>query len=185
MSRRVLHLVNAVLLFLGASLYFGTGWSLVLFSFPVAPRLTVENYWMQFVPQLDAATRVLTGVTMVMLASALVLAWHERRTALRWYPLIVLVCVAAAGLITRQLIFPYNREMAAGITDPERLRVVIREWMALSRVRNAFWTVEWLAMMGYFAHKLLRLERSAAAGQPAPASSRRASARHRPVEALP
>lgn len=185
MSRRVFHLVNAVILFLGASLYFGTGWSLVLFSFPVAPLLTVENYWMQFVPQLDAATRILTIISGVMLVSAVVLAWHERRTSLRWYPLVVLVCVAAAGLITTQFIFPYNREMAAGITDPERLRVVIREWMALSRVRNAFWTVEWLAMMGYFVHKLLRLERRATAGQRASTPPRQVPTGRRPVEALP
>jgi hypothetical protein len=183
MSRQVLHLFNAAVLFLGTSLYLGTGWSLVLFSFPVAPLLTVENYWLQFVPPLTEATRVLTAVTMVMLVSAVVLFWHERRTVLRWYPLIVFLGVLAAGLLTRNLIFPYNREMAAGITDPERLGEVIREWMALSRIRLAIWTAEWLAMMGYFAHRLLTLERRMMAGQRATAGRSDArAAGHRPVE---
>ncbi|WP_164017483.1 hypothetical protein [Pyxidicoccus trucidator] len=183
MSRQVLHLFNAGLLFLGTSLYLGTGWSLVLFSFPVAPMLTVDNYWLQFVPQLTEATRVLTAVTMVMLVSAVVLFWYERRTALRWYPLIVFLGVLAAGLVTRNLIFPYNREMAAGITDPERLQVVIREWMALSRIRLAIWTAEWVAMMGYFAHKLLAMERRVLAGQRATPSRREFRTGRRPVEA--
>ncbi|MFP2906916.1 hypothetical protein ACLESD_18100 [Pyxidicoccus sp. 3LFB2] len=186
MSRQALHLFNAAVLFLGTSLYLGTGWSLVLFSFPVAPQLTVDNYWLQFVPQLTEATRVLTAVTMVMLASAVVLFWHERRTVLRWYPLIVFLGVLAAGLVTRNLIFPYNREMAAGITDPERLREVIREWMSLSRIRLAIWTAEWVAMMGYFAHKLLGLERRVMAGERV-TSPRRSihTAGHRPVESTP
>ncbi len=186
MSRQLFHLFNAGVLFLAASLYLGTGWSLVLFSFPVAPMLTVDNYWLQFVPQLTEATRVLTAVTMVMLVSAGVLFWHERRSALRWYPLIVFLGVLAAGLVTRNLIFPYNLEMAAGITDPERLRDVIREWMALSRIRLAIWTSEWVAMMGYFAHKLLTLERRVMAGQRATPPSREVrTAGHRPVELSP
>jgi hypothetical protein len=184
-SREGLHLFNASLLFLCASLYLGTGWSLVLFSFSVEPWLTVDNYWLQFVPQLTAATRVLTAVTFVMLASSAVLFWHERRTVLRWYPLIVFAGVLAAGLVTRNLIFPHNREMAAGITDPERLHVVIHDWMALSRLRVGIWTAEWLAMMGYFAHKLLTLERRVPAVQRAVPPSREMRRGRKPVEALP
>lgn len=185
MRRQGLHLFNAGLLFLCASLYLGTGWSLILFSFPVAPHLTVENYWLQFIPPLNAATRVFTAVTFVMLASAAVLFWYERRTVLRWYPLVVFLSVLAAGLFTRNYIFPYNREMAAGITDPERLREVIREWMSLNRLRVAIWTASWLAMMGYFAHKLLRLERRVMAGQRAVPSARERRIGRGPVEALP
>ncbi|QSQ28556.1 hypothetical protein JY651_46760 [Pyxidicoccus parkwayensis] len=183
--RQGLHLFNAALLFLCASLYLGTGWSLVLFSFPVEPLLTVDNYWMQFVPQLREATRILTVVTFVMLASAAVLFWNERRTVLRWYPIIVFVGVLAAGLVTRNLIFPRNREMAAGITDPERLHVVIREWMALSRLRVGIWTAEWLAMMGYFAHRLVLLERRVMAGQRTVPPMREVRTGRRPVEVLP
>lgn len=160
MKRPVLHTLNACLLFLCASMYLGTGWSLVLFSFPIAPQLTVDNYHLQFVPQVTTATRFFTWMTLVMLVSAVALFFAERRSRLRWYPAIVFLGVVAATLLTRFLIFRYNAEMAAGINDPLRLREVLAAWMATNRIRVGLWTLQWLAMMGYFAHKLLRAERA-------------------------
>ncbi|MCY1045032.1 hypothetical protein OV208_27205 [Corallococcus sp. bb12-1] len=157
----LLHLGNACLLFLCVSMYLGTGWSLVLFTFPIAPQLTVDNYYLQFVPQVQAATRFFTGMTMVMMLSAVVLAWRERRTSLRWYPLMVLLAVVVATLLTRIFIFPYNDEMAAGITSPERLTEVLGAWMRMNRVRVGLWTVQWLSMLGYFVHRALRAEHPA------------------------
>lgn len=155
-----LRLMNACLLFLCTSIYLGTGWSLVLFSFPIAPQLTVENYYLQFVPQVQAATRFFTWMTLVMLVSAAVLFWQERREVFCWYPATVFVFVVAATLLTRFLIFPYNDAMAAGITDPARLQEVLAGWMQTNRLRVGLWTLQWLAMMGYFAHRLLRLARA-------------------------
>ena len=163
MRRSVLHTINACLLFLCTSMYLGTGWSLVLFSFPIAPQLTVDTYYLQFVPQVTAATRFFTWMTLVMLVSAGVLFFAERHSRLRWYPATIFLSVVAATLLTRFLIFRYNAEMAAGIGDPTQLREVLASWMATNRIRVGLWTVQWLAMMGYFAHKLLR------AVQPAPA----------------
>jgi hypothetical protein len=160
MKRTVLHTLNACLLLLCASMYLGTGWSLVLFTFPIAPQLTVENYYLQFVPQVTAATRFFTWMTLVMLVSAGVLFFAERRSRLRWYPATVFLGVVAATLLTRFLIFRYNAEMAAGIQDPLRLREVLASWMATNRIRVGLWTVQWLAMMGYFAHKLLEATRT-------------------------
>ncbi|HYH97792.1 hypothetical protein [Hyalangium sp.] len=170
MRRSVLHTLNACLLFLCTSMYLGTGWSLVLFSFPIAPQLTVDTYYLQFVPQVTAATRFFTWMTGVMLASAVVLFLAERKSPLRWYPAIVLLGVVAATLLTRFFIFRYNAEMAAGIRDPERLREVLAAWMNTNRIRVGLWTVQWLAMMGYFAHKVLRAEKPARAevAKPAP-----------------
>ncbi len=161
MRRSVLHLLNACLLFLCTSMYLGTGWSLVLFSFPIAPQLTVDNYYLQFVPQVTAATRFFTWMTLVMLVSSVVLFFAERRSSLRWYPVVVFLSVVAATLLTRFLIFRYNAEMASGIRDPERLREVLAAWMSTNRIRVWLWTVQWLGMMGYFAHKLLRAEQAA------------------------
>jgi hypothetical protein len=155
-----LHLANACLLFLCTSMYLGTGWSLVLFSFPIAPQLTVDNYFLQFVPQVQAATRFFTSMTAVMLLSAGVLAWRERRTGLRWYPLVVLLAVVVATLLTRIFIFPYNDEMAAGITSQARLTEVLDAWMRMNRVRVGLWTVQWVSMLGYFVHRLLRAEQA-------------------------
>jgi hypothetical protein len=170
MKRPVLHTLNACLLFLCASMYLGTGWSLVLFSFPIAPRLTVDNYYLQFVPQVTAATRFFTWMTLVMLVSAVGLFLSERKSPLRWYPAVVFLGVVAATLLTRFLIFRYNAEMAAGIHDPERLREVLSAWMTTNRIRVGLWTVQWLAMMGYFAHKLLRAEQPTRVTTEKPAS---------------
>ena len=172
MRRPVLPTLNACLLFLCTSMYLGTGWSLVLFSFPIAPQLTVDTYYLQFVPQVTAATRFFTWMTLVMLVSAVALFLAERKSPLRWYPAIVLLSVVAATLLTRFLIFRYNAEMASGIRDPARLGEVLSGWMTTNRIRVGLWTVQWLAMMGYFAHKLLRAEQPARAPVEKPASER-------------
>ncbi len=161
MRRSVLHMLNACLLFLCASMYLGTGWSLLLFSFPIAPQLTVDTYYLQFVPQVIAATRFFTWMTLVMLVSAAVLFLAERKGPLRWYPATVFLAVVAATLLTRFLIFRYNAEMASGIRDPGRLREVLAAWMTTNRIRVGLWTVQWLAIMGYFTHRLLRAEQPA------------------------
>jgi hypothetical protein len=62
--------LNDLLLLACVSMYLGTGWSLVLFSFPIRPRLTVDTYYDQFVPQVTLATRFFTWMTTVMIAAA-------------------------------------------------------------------------------------------------------------------
>lgn len=181
MKRPVLPTLNACLLFLCASMYLGTGWSLVLFSFPIAPQLTVDTYYLQFVPQVTAATRFFTWMTLVMLVSAVGLFLSERKSPLRWYAATVFLGVVVATLLTRFLIFRYNAEMAAGIRDPERLREVLAAWMTTNRIRVGLWTVQWLAMMGYFAHKLLRAEQPSRVPAPKPAPE--SPSAHRWVEA--
>jgi len=151
MKTRLLTL-NHALLFLCASMYLGTGWSLVLFSFPIAPQLTPDNYYLQFVPQVDAATRFFTYMTMVMLACAAIMIWAEWRTPQRWVPIAVLLGILAATGLTMWLIIPLNEEMGKHITDPARLKQVLGEWMNLNRVRVGIWTFQWACMMYWFSH---------------------------------
>jgi hypothetical protein len=141
--------LNDVVLLACVSMYFGTGWSLVLFSFPTRPRLTVDNYYEQFVVQVKLATRFFTGMTTVMLAAAVVMLiseWGDRW----WAPAIVLAGVVAATALTVWFIFPLNKRMQARITDPVELGETLDRWMALNRVRVALWTVQWLSMATYF-----------------------------------
>ncbi len=142
---------NHALLFACASMYFGTGWSLVLFSFPIAPELTVENYYMQFVPQVEAATAFFTYMTVVMLVTSVVMIVAEWRTRLVWVPVVVLTAIILATAVTMIFIFPYNQAMSSGITDPDVLTGTLDRWMSLNRVRVGFWTVQWLSLMTYFA----------------------------------
>jgi hypothetical protein len=153
--------VNAAFLLACISMYFGTGWSLVLFSFPVAPQLTPANYYLQFVPQVEAATRFFTYMTGAMLASAAIMIWTEWRTGYRWVPIAVLLAVVAATGLTMTLIFPLNREMSAGIATQDRLVAVLDRWMLLNRIRVGIWTVQWLAITTYFVHKAVRAPKAA------------------------
>jgi hypothetical protein len=156
--KRKLLVINHSLLFLCTAMYLGTGWSLLLFSFPIAPELTPDNYYLQFVPQVTAATRFFTYMTSLMLLNGVIMLVATWKTRFRWVPIVVLLGVIAATGLTMAFILPYNREMAAGITDLARLQDVLSRWMTLNRVRVGLWTVQWLAMMVYFAANLYQRE---------------------------
>ncbi|MEA2355255.1 MAG: hypothetical protein QOD61_1384 [Solirubrobacteraceae bacterium] len=151
--RSVPLVLNDLLLLSCCAMYFGTGWSLVLFSFSTGKELTVANYYDQFVPQVTAATRFFTWMTTVMIVTAGVMTvseWHHRL----WAPLIVLGGVIAATTLTVTLILPLNALMAGHIRDPRVLEATLGRWMALNRVRVGLWTVQWLAMAAYFGFAL-------------------------------
>jgi hypothetical protein len=154
-NKRILLGLNHSLLFLCTSMYLGTGWSLLLFTFPIAPQLTPENYYMQFVPQVTAATQFFTYMTMVMLATAIIMIIAEWRSYLRWFPIGVLMGVILATALTIIYIIPYNEQMAAGIKDAAVLRGVLDKWMQLNVIRVSLWTIQWLCMMAYFFIKYL------------------------------
>ncbi|KVL09641.1 DUF1772 domain-containing protein [Burkholderia ubonensis] len=150
MSGRLL-IANHAFLLLCASIYLGTGASLVLFSFPVAPQLTTDNYYLQFVPQVTAATAFFTVMTKLMLASGSVMLVAEWRQPTRWVPIVVLLGVLVATFVTLEWIFPLNAELASHIKDAARLRQVLDDWMRLNRLRVALWCIQWSALAWYFA----------------------------------
>ncbi|MDZ7606280.1 MAG: hypothetical protein U5K79_12000 [Cyclobacteriaceae bacterium] len=141
---------NKILLLACTSLYFGTGWSLVLFSFPIADQLTPDNYYMQFVPQVQAATAFFTYMTMVMMVSSVIFIIDEWKSSKKWYPIIVLVLVILATALTILFIFQYNEQMEAGITDQAVLQEVLKKWMTLNTIRVSLWTLQWLTLAVYF-----------------------------------
>ena len=147
-------ILDATLLLLCVSMYLGTGWSLVLFSFPSRSTLRVDNYYDQFVPPVQRATRFFTWMTTVMIAAAIVLIVADRSTAYVIAPAIVLASVIAATALTIKFIFPYNKRMAARITDERELQSVLGKWMFLNWIRVSLWTVQWFAIAGYFAFRL-------------------------------
>lgn len=149
-----LNVAVAALMLLFASMYLGTGWSLVLFSFPMAPRLTPETYALPFVEPVKNATRFFTFMTIAMLVTSVVLIVGEAGGRYLWVPIVYLAGVIAATALTLLFIFPYNKELTAGVTDPQRLRVVLGKWMRLNVVRVSLWTVQWTAIALYFVLKV-------------------------------
>jgi Mn2+/Fe2+ NRAMP family transporter len=147
-------ILDATLLLLCVSMYLGTGWSLVLFSFPSRSTLRVDNYYDQFVPPVQRATRFFTWMTTVMIATAIVLIVADRSSAYVIAPAIMLASAIAATALTIKFIFPYNKRMAARITDERELQSVLGKWMFLNWIRVSLWTVQWFAIAGYFAFRL-------------------------------
>lgn len=143
-------LLNHALLFLCASIYLGTGVSLVLFQFPSFPELTVSNYQAFVVPPVDRATAFFTSMTMVMYATGALMLVAEMHTSLRWVPVVVLLALTASTLLTVLVIFAYNAELRTGIADAARLRTVLAAWVDLNLVRVSLWCVMWLSLMAYF-----------------------------------
>src|ERR1700744_2619274 len=93
-------ILDAVLLLLCASMYLGTGWSRLLFSFPDASGLNVDNYYDQFVPPVERATKFFTYMTCVMIAAAIAMIVAERDSWDVVAPAILLAGVIAATALT-------------------------------------------------------------------------------------
>jgi hypothetical protein len=143
--------INKAVLFACLSMYFGTGWSMALFSFPIAPKLTPANYYNQFVPQVAAATQFFTYMTMLMMLCCLIFIIEKFKSPVKWYPILILLLIIITTLVTVIYIFPYNNRMSAGIKDPVELQTVLTTWIHLNILRVCIWTAMWLVMMVYYS----------------------------------
>jgi hypothetical protein len=149
--RRKLLLLDYSILFFGTSYYLGTGWSTAITQFPIMPKLTVSNYYLHFVPQVAASTGFFNWLVPIMIIAAIVMLVAEWKTRLRWVPIVVLLAIFSSTLITYFLIFPINRALTAGITDPNQFSEAIQGWVRYTWYRIPLWSLEWLSMMYYFA----------------------------------
>jgi hypothetical protein len=154
--KRKLHLLNDSLLFMAVSIYFGTGWSTAIFQFPIMPLMTVDNYVLHFIPQIDAATNLFTFLVTLMVVTCLVMIVREWRTSFRWVPILVLLAVVGATSLTVFVVFPVNDILRNGITDQAQLNGVISRWKRLTEIRVGIWSFEWVVMMFYFAASVYR-----------------------------
>ncbi len=149
--KKKLLILSYCVLFAGVSIYFGTGWSTIIFQLPTLPELTVNNYYLHFVPQVAAATSFFTVLVPLMCIICVVMLKAEWHSRFRWVPIVVLLAILSASGITYFLVFPINREMAARITDPQQLATAIGKWVQYTWYRIVLWSLEWLVMMYYFA----------------------------------
>ena len=145
--------LNAGVLMCWVSIYFGTGVSLVFFQFPNARSLTPENYFSHIIPQVTAATRFFTRMTQIMFVNGALMIWSEWGSWWVLVPIVVLLLVVLATVITVRYIFPYNKRLEAGITSAPDLRTQLQQWMRLGAVRSTVWALEWLTMAVWFVGK--------------------------------
>lgn len=161
--KATLTVLNASFLFLTTAMYLGTGWSMWLFQFPVAPSLTPATYYWVFVPQVASATTFFTWMTSLMILSSVIMLWLEWNGGIRWVPAVVLLSVLIATGMTVWFIFPYNNAMSAGIKDAVQLQSILANWIHLNRIRVLLWSVQWASMMYYFGRRTWDAMRTAAA----------------------
>jgi|SRR5829696_8688244 len=147
-------IADAMLLFLCASIYLGTGWSLALFTLPGRHTMTVHTYYDQIIAPIQRATRFFTVMTIVMVVAAIALVVAEWDSAYVLAPIAVLAAVVGATLLTTLVLFRYNRRLKARITDERELHEVLDRWVSWNWARLALWTAEWGAMAVYFGAKL-------------------------------
>lgn len=152
--KRKLYLLNNALLFAGASIYFGTGWSTAIFQFPLLSELTPDNYYLHFIPQIDSATNFFTFLVTLMVITAVVMAVGEWKTRYRWVPITMLLVVVGATCLTIFVVFPVNAVLREGISDQNQLLEVIERWIFLTKIRVGIWSLEWILMMFYFASRV-------------------------------
>ena len=149
--KQKLYILNNSLLFMAVSIYFGTGWSTVIFQFPVMPMLTPGNYYLHFIPQIDAATNFFTFLVTLMGITGVIMVMGEWRTRFRRIPILVLLAVAGATSLTWFVVFPVNDVLRRGVTSQAHLMEVVTDWKQLTLIRVAIWSFEWALMMWYFA----------------------------------
>lgn len=147
---------NNVLLLLFCSIYLGTGVSLVFFQFPLEPKLTIDNYYLIFVEPVTNATQFFTYMTILMLITGVIMLITEWFSGLRWVPVVVLLGVILATVLTIAVIIPLNKELADGVTDPARLKAVFNQWANMNRTRVALWAIQWVAMAYWFYRMALK-----------------------------
>ena len=136
--KKILYTINNGSLAVCVSMYLGTGWSLVLFSFPVVNQLTTSNYYLQFVPQVTTATVFFTWVTALIMINAIILLIEEWKTPLKWFGAGVLLTVILATSLTEIYLLPYNKQMAAGITSETELKYILGKWMNLNKMTKKY-----------------------------------------------
>jgi hypothetical protein len=142
--------LNDSILLVGVAMYFGTGWSTELFSVPIYPSLTVENYALHFVPQIKRAVRFFIVLATILWIAAAIMVISEIRTWYVVFPSLVLAALVISGVLTMRLIFPINKKLAAGVRDRAELTRLLGRWIVLNRIRLSSWTIEMVGMAAFF-----------------------------------
>jgi hypothetical protein len=150
--KNFLLVLNKAVLFACVSMFFGTGLSLILFSFPIAPYLTPSNYYYEFVPEVSGAVHFFTYMTILIMVCCIIFIIEKFKSPLKWYPIITLVLTIATTALTLIYIIPYNDLMEAGFKTNADLHAVLTKWMDLNYIRVSIWIGMWLSMMVYYTY---------------------------------
>lgn len=146
--------VNNAYIFFCASMYLGMFWSLHFFWFPNYPKtLNIENYYDAIIPQTTLATKFFFITIPIMALAILIMLLTEWKSKLRWVPIAWIPGLLIPVIVQQKYIEKVNDQFIAGVTDPEKLKELLDEWMFLNDIRWVVLTIMWLITMYFFIAK--------------------------------
>lgn len=146
--------LNNAYIFFCASLYLGLFWSLHFFWFPHYPdTLTLENYYDAIIPQTTTATKFFFITIPIMAIAIVIMLITEWKSNLRWVPLAWIPGLLIPVVVQQAFIEDVNNQFIAGVTDPEILQDLLKEWMLLNDIRWIILTIMWCITMYFFIAK--------------------------------
>jgi hypothetical protein len=146
--------LNNAYIFFCASLYLGLFWSLHFFWFPHYPdTLTLDNYYDAIIPQTTTATKFFFITIPIMAIAIVIMLITEWKSNLRWVPLAWIPGLLIPVVVQQAFIEDVNNQFIAGVTDPEILQDLLKEWMLLNDIRWIILTIMWCITMYFFIAK--------------------------------
>jgi hypothetical protein len=149
----ILLAINHAYVFFGATLYCGVLWALHFFWYPTWRHLQIANYYEQFIPQTDSATKFFTVVVPLMFLTLIIMIVAEWKGGVVWAPIAALLLLAGATYVGQAHIIPINKILARHVTDQAQLTAYLEKWISLNEIRWVLTTLMWLVMMIYFIVK--------------------------------
>lgn len=153
--KEMIQVLDAAALLLFASVYVGTGVTLVFFLFPIQSKLRPDTYRLPFVEPVKSATKLFTMMTVLMLVGSSALIALEWGTFYVVPPALYLLFTIVSTLLTTRRIFRYNAAMDAGIRDPAELQRTLTAWRRLNTYRASLWALEWVSITAWFVLRAL------------------------------
>jgi len=146
--------VNNAYIFFCSSVYLGMFWSLHFFWFPHYPStLTIDNYYDAIIPQTTTATKYFFITIPIMCAAIIVMLITEWKSKLRWVPIAWIPGLLVPVVVQQGYIEKINDAFIAGVTDPNTLQQLLKDWMFLNDVRWIILTIMWGITMYFFIAK--------------------------------
>ena len=146
--------INNAYIFFCSSVYLGMFWTLHFFFFPHYPKvLNIHNYYDAIIPQTTTATKYFFVTIPIMCVALVIMLISEWKSKLKWVPIAWIPGLMVPVVVQQKFIEDINNQFKAGITDPDKLQVLLQEWMCWNNVRFVILAIMWGITMYYFIAK--------------------------------
>jgi hypothetical protein len=88
-----------------------------------------------------------------MCVAIVIMLISEWKSKLKWVPIAWIPGLMIPVVVQQKFIEDINSQFKAGITDPDKLQVLLQEWMCWNNVRFVILAIMWGLTMYYFIAK--------------------------------